>query len=104
MTRLNLLARFIAFRRELATLWRAFIAPETPLHLKVLMLLVPTYLLMPVDLIPDFIPILGWVDDVVVVSMLVGWIMRLLPQRATRAADARDPRGGPTIDGTYRRM
>ena len=43
MTRL--LVRFVTFRNELATLWRAFMAPETPWHLKALMLLVPAYLL-----------------------------------------------------------
>lgn len=101
MMKISILARFLTFRLELATLWRAFLAPETPLHLKALMLLVPAYLLSPIDLIPDIIPFLGWVDDLVIVPMLVSWIVKMLPQRApvyTRSAD-----GAKVIDGEYRR-
>ena len=53
----TLLNRFLQFRTELGQLWRAFRAPETPMHLKALMLLVPLYLLSPLDLIPDLIPL-----------------------------------------------
>ena len=101
MSRFNLFARILTFRRELATLWRAFLAPETPIHLKALMLLVPAYLLSPIDLIPDVIPLLGWLDDLVVVPLLVGWIVSMLPRRAPvyeRTAD-----GAKVIDGSYRR-
>lgn len=98
MTRL--LLRFVTFRNELATLWRAFMAPETPLHLKALMLLVPAYLLSPIDLIPDLVPLLGFVDDFVVVPLLVGWIVKMLPQKAPVHARAAD--GARVIDGTYR--
>lgn len=99
MTRL--LVRFVTFRNELATLWRAFLAPETPWHLRALMLLVPAYLLSPIDLIPDVVPLLGWVDDFVVVPMLVGWIVKMLPQQAP--VHQRAPDGSRVIDGTYRR-
>lgn len=101
MNRFNLLARFLTFRKELATLWRAFVAPETPVYLKALMLLVPAYLLSPIDLISDVIPLFGWVDDFVIVPLLVSWIVRMLPQKAPvyqRSAD-----GAKVIDGTYRR-
>lgn len=103
MKRFSVLGRFLQFRNELAVLWRAFVVAETPVHLKALMLLVPLYLISPVDLIPDVIPLAGWLDDVVIVPMLVSWIVGLLPQRATAYRASRDDRGGPTIDGTYRR-
>jgi uncharacterized membrane protein YkvA (DUF1232 family) len=101
MIQFPLLARFVTFRKELATLWRAFLAPETPVHLKALMLLVPAYLLSPIDLIPDVIPLLGWVDDFVIIPLMVGWIVRMLPVKAPiyqRSAD-----GAKVIDGEYRR-
>jgi uncharacterized membrane protein YkvA (DUF1232 family) len=101
MSKMSLLTRFLTFRTELVTLWRAFLAPETPLHLKALMLLVPAYLLSPIDLVPDFIPLLGWVDDFVVVPLLVSWIVGMLPQRAPVCARRAD--GSKVIDGTYRR-
>ena len=93
--------RLLQFRNELVTLWRAFMAPETPVWLKGLMLLVPAYLLSPIDIIPDFIPIAGWLDDAIVIPLLVSWIVRLLPQRAP-AATRSD--GSPIIDGDYRRI
>ncbi|MDC9826423.1 YkvA family protein [Devosia sp. ZB163] len=97
----RLLTRFVTFRKELATLWRAFMAPETPVHLKALMLLVPAYLLSPIDMVPDFIPLLGWVDDFVVIPLMVSWIVAMLPRKAPvyeRTAD-----GAKVIDGTYRK-
>lgn len=103
MRRTTLLNRFLQFPGELAALWRAFLAPDTPLHLKALMLLVPLYLISPIDLIPDFIPFAGWLDDVVVIPLLVSWILGLLPQRAGRDGYGRRGGAGPTIDGTWRR-
>ena len=94
------LLRFLTFRKELATLWQAFLSTHTPVHLKALMLLVPAYLLSPIDLIPDFIPLLGWVDDFVVIPMLVAFIVRLLPQPVKVYRDAQ---GNKVIDGNYRR-
>lgn len=94
----SLLLRFLTFRKDLTTLWRAFVSPETPVHLKALMLLVPAYLLSPIDLIPDVIPVLGWVDDFIIVPLLVTWIVRMLPQPVRVYPD-----GSKEIDGTYRR-
>ncbi|HQZ12258.1 MAG TPA: YkvA family protein [Devosia sp.] len=101
MTRL--FTRFLQFRSELVVLWRAFMTPETPMHLKVLMLLVPLYLVSPIDLIPDFIPIAGWLDDMVIVPMLVSFIVAMLPRKAAATRPAN--RGGPgqVIETTYRR-
>ena len=71
--------RLLQFRTELTTLWRAFFAPETPVHLKALMLLIPAYLLSPIDLIPDFIPILGYLDDLILVPVGVWLVLSLIP-------------------------
>lgn len=100
MNRFSLLTRFLTFRKELATLWQAFVSSETPVHLKAVMLLVPAYLLSPIDLIPDVIPLLGWVDDFIVVPLMVSWIVRMLPQKSPIYRDAA---GNKVIDGTYRR-
>ena len=101
MRKINLLTRFLTFRKELATLWQAFLSPETPVYLKALMLLVPAYLLSPIDLIPDVVPLLGWVDDFIVVPLLVSFIVKLLPQKAPVYRRSTD--GAKVIDGEYRR-
>jgi uncharacterized membrane protein YkvA (DUF1232 family) len=97
------MGRLLQFRKELMILWRAFLAPHTPLHLKALMLLVPLYLISPVDFIPDVIPVLGWLDDIVVIPLLVSWIVGLVPQPAEVRAK-RTSGKGPVIDGDYRRL
>ena len=96
------MGRLLQFRRELVTLWQAFFAPETPVYLKALMLLIPAYLISPIDLIPDFIPIVGWLDDAIVIPLLVSFIVRLLPQRVPVRATRND--GAAIIDGDYRRL
>jgi len=101
MQRFSLIGRILTFRKELGVLWRAFMAPETPVLLKGLMLIVPAYLLSPIDLIPDFIPIAGWLDDIIVIPLLVSLIVRLLPQEAPRTTRSD---GAKIIDGDYRRL
>ena len=97
--------RLLQFRRELILLWHAFWTPETPLYLKGLMLLVPLYLLSPVDFIPDVIPVLGWIDDIIVIPLLVSWIVSMLPQAApVRPAQKPRSKNGQVIDGDYRRL
>ena len=98
--------RILRFRNELLMLWRAFIAHGTPLWLKALMLIVPLYLVSPIDLIPDFIPIAGWLDDIVIIPLLVSWLVSLLPQPARARSTYRPPSDddGPVIDGTARRL
>ena len=76
-------------------------APETPIWLKALMLLIPAYLLNPLDFIPDFIPVVGWLDDAIVIPLLVSLLVRMVP----RPAPARTRSdGGNIIDGEYRRL
>ena len=99
------MGRLLQFRRELVILWRAFMAAETPVWLKGLMLLVPAYLISPIDILPDFIPVLGWLDDLVVIPLLVSWIVSMLPQKVeTRATYQRRDQNGRIIDGDYRRL
>lgn len=99
------MGRLLQFRTELMMLWRAFVAAETPLWLKGLMLIVPLYLVSPFDLLPDFIPLAGWIDDIVIIPLLVSWLVGLLPQSAPRGASRQSPRhDGSTIDGDWRRL
>jgi len=66
-------------KRDALTLWFASRHPGTPWHAKALGVLVVAYALSPVDLIPDFIPVLGYVDDVLLLPGLIWLAIRLLP-------------------------
>ncbi|KKB11007.1 hypothetical protein VE25_14545 [Devosia geojensis] len=96
-----LIPRLVLFRKEVVQLWKALFAPETPLHLKVATLFVAFYLVNPFDILPDFVPLFGWVDDLILVPLMVSWIVSRLPVPAK--ARARSGRGA-TIDGNARRI
>ena len=67
-------------KRDGVTLWFAGKHPGTPWYAKALGLFVVAYALSPIDLIPDFIPVLGYVDDVLLLPALIWLTVRLLPE------------------------
>ncbi|OWQ93104.1 hypothetical protein CDN99_00955 [Roseateles aquatilis] len=75
-------------KRDGVTLWFAGKHPGTPWPAKALGLFVVAYALSPIDLIPDFIPVLGYVDDVLLLPALIWLTIRMLP--ADVLADCRD--------------
>lgn len=75
-------------------LWRALKHPLSPAWLKWGVAGVVLYLLSPVDLIPDFIPVIGVMDDIVLVPLAIRWLLNRLPQRI------RDDIAGNTVDAT----
>jgi uncharacterized membrane protein YkvA (DUF1232 family) len=66
-------------RQDALALWFALRHPATPWYAKALAILAVAYVLSPIDLIPDFIPILGWVDDIILVPILIWVTLRALP-------------------------
>jgi len=71
-------------KREVLVLWLAARDPRTPWYAKALALLVAGYALSPIDLIPDFIPVLGYLDDVILVPLGIWLTLRLLPAPLVR--------------------
>lgn len=69
-----------AFKRELAIYRRVLADPRTPVGAKIFLGLAIGYLCMPFDLIPDFIPVLGHLDDAVIVPALVYIAVRFVPR------------------------
>jgi len=61
--------------------------PRVPRPARWLLAAAVAYALSPIDLIPDFIPVIGWLDDLAVVPLLVWLALRLVP--ADALADAR---------------
>ncbi|MCR5869047.1 MAG: YkvA family protein [Aquincola tertiaricarbonis] len=67
------------FKRDGLTLWFAVRHPGTPLFVKLLAALVAAYAFSPIDLIPDFIPVLGLLDEMVLLPGLIWLALRLMP-------------------------
>jgi uncharacterized membrane protein YkvA (DUF1232 family) len=66
-------------KRDAVMLWFARSHPKTPLLAKVLGFATVAYALSPIDLIPDFIPVLGYLDDVIIVPAMIWLVVQLLP-------------------------
>ena len=64
----------------LIALWKLFKHPATPLPAKLVAIAVLAYAVSPIDLIPDFIPVLGMLDDLVIVPLGVALAVRLTPK------------------------
>ena len=73
-------------------LWRALRHPQAPGWLKLGTLGIALYLLSPVDLIPDVVPLFGVLDDIVIVPLAVRWLLGRLPP-SLRADIGAPPRG-----------
>ena len=69
-------------KRDGLTLWFATKDPRTPWHAKALGVFVVAYALSPIDLIPDFIPVIGYLDDLLLLPALIWLAVRLLPAQA----------------------
>lgn len=68
------------FKAELLALWFACKHPRTPLAAKLLAALVVAYAFSPIDLIPDFIPVLGYLDDLILLPVGVWIVLKLIPE------------------------
>ena len=85
-------------RIDTHAVWLAARDPRTPWHARALGLLVAAYALSPIDLIPDFIPVLGLLDDAVLIPAGIWLFLKLLPpglfdeHRAAARAAAERPR------------
>ncbi|MFM9913434.1 MAG: YkvA family protein [Methylophilaceae bacterium] len=67
-------------KTELAVYQKVLKHPQTPYFPKILLGLAVAYVLMPFDLIPDFIPVLGQLDELVIIPVLVIVAIKFIPQ------------------------
>jgi uncharacterized membrane protein YkvA (DUF1232 family) len=66
-------------KQQIILLWFSYRHPQTPWLPKLIALCVVAYALSPIDLIPDFIPILGYLDDVIILPLGILLAVRLMP-------------------------
>ncbi|OCJ18361.1 hypothetical protein A6U87_05580 [Rhizobium sp. AC44/96] len=88
-----------SLKRDIVALWLAARDDRVPWHAKAVAGAVAVYALSPVDLIPDFIPVLGYLDDLIIVPFGILLATRLIPPgvmadlRAQAAARLKRPSG-----------
>jgi uncharacterized membrane protein YkvA (DUF1232 family) len=76
-------------KREVHAIYFAAQSPRVPWYTKCLAMAVAGYALSPIDLIPDFIPILGYVDDLIIVPLGIWLVLSLIPEDVMTACRAR---------------
>lgn len=80
---------WFAMRKELALAWTLLRDSRSPLMARAAVVAAAVYLISPIDLVTDAIPLLGWIDDGVVVVMLLKLATRLLPAELAAALRAK---------------
>jgi len=84
-------ARLRALKRESLVVYYAARDPRLPWHVRLLAFAIAAYALSPIDLIPDFIPVLGYLDDLILIPLGVALVVKLTPPDVL--ADARTQAG-----------
>jgi len=87
LKRLTLL--WTVLRGDARLLWFALRHPDAPGWLKWGTALIALYLFSPIDLIPDVLPVIGMVDDLVLVPLAIRWLLKRLPPEIVQAATRR---------------
>jgi uncharacterized membrane protein YkvA (DUF1232 family) len=70
----------LRIRSKIALLWAMFRDPAVPLHARAVLPVLALYLAVPFDLVPDFIPLLGQLDDLLVIAAGLGLFLMLTPE------------------------
>jgi uncharacterized membrane protein YkvA (DUF1232 family) len=86
-----------AIKRDVHAVWLASRDPRVPWYAKALAVCIAAYAFSPIDLIPDFIPVLGYLDDAILLPLGILLVVRMIPadvmaeHRAAAAAAAERP-------------
>ena len=73
-------------KSDLTALYYAYQDPEIPLLPKIIIVIALGYALSPIDLIPDFIPVLGYLDDLIILPLLIMLSIKLIPNDCLNCA------------------
>lgn len=66
-------------KTDIPAVFLALKEKQTPWYAKIIAAAVVVYALSPIDLIPDFIPVLGYLDDLIILPALIAWCVRCIP-------------------------
>ena len=86
--KVNLRKRAEQLKKDVPTVFLALGDKETPLIAKIFAGMTVIYALSPVDLIPDFVPVLGYLDDVLLLPALIALAIKLIPKEVWKRCQA----------------
>ena len=77
---MNVKERAKKLKTDIPAVFLSLKSKDTPLIAKILAVITIAYALSPIDLIPDFIPVLGYLDDLIILPVLVALTIRCIPK------------------------
>ena len=80
MKAINLKERAKQLKTDIPAMFLSLKSKDTPPAAKLLAGITVCYALSPIDLIPDFIPVLGYLDDIIILPLLIALTIRLIPK------------------------
>ena len=80
---------WVAAKGDAVRTWYALGHPDAPTWLKAGVAGIALYLLSPVDLVPDFVPVIGVLDDLILIPLALRWLLARLPTHIRQYADER---------------
>lgn len=80
MSNLNLKNRAMKLKKDIPVIFTASKDKEMPLLPKIIVVIIIVYALSPIDLIPDFVPVLGYIDDIIILPALIGLAIKFIPR------------------------
>jgi uncharacterized membrane protein YkvA (DUF1232 family) len=80
----NWKARAKILKGEVYALYLCSRHPNTPFYAKLFALIIVSYALSPIDLVPDFIPVIGYLDDLVLIPAGIALLLRMIPKDVLR--------------------
>lgn len=86
-------------KKETFALYFAYQDPRVPWYAKILVVFVIAHTFSPIDLIPDFIPVLGYLDDLIITPLGLALALRMIPPEVM--AEAREKAESGIIDGHF---
>ncbi|KYC45317.1 MAG: hypothetical protein APG12_01263 [Candidatus Methanofastidiosum methylothiophilum] len=69
-----------SIENDIYALYKAYRDPRVPWYVKIIILFLLGYFISPIDLIPDFIPVIGYIDDILIISVTLYIIIKLIPE------------------------
>jgi uncharacterized membrane protein YkvA (DUF1232 family) len=88
----KLKAKANGIKKDIYALYLAYRHPDTPWYAKLLSIIIVGYAFSPIDLIPDFIPVLGYLDDLLLIPLGITLAVKLIPKKVLAECRARAER------------
>lgn len=99
----NIKSKAKQLKKQIVIVYLAYMHKDVKWYTKAFLLLILIYAASPIDLIPDFIPILGMLDDVILIPLGVILAIKMIPQDAWEECK-RNAENEMSIDNKYKKM